>query len=354
MGNVKRANMLRTFIIFILITASPLSAGLEKAEKAMQIHAELMNIWEKSFTNTENPELKKQLLAKRPEARKTSKILMKEITLLLDEPEALEPITWIYKNDPAFLNSTEDNSPGALIRNKLQRIHYKNKGAGLLSVTISQFAFSPKELPFLEKVAAKSPIAEERGYAALALSIALSNIGDEPEVIAKRLTHLKTAIELTPEDSTSEDLDVNEIISNQLYVIQNLTKGRTPPKFSGADAVGKEILLTGEEQKVTALIFWTDASPPALLPILNNMHALLEKVGGRAIGIYAGTPETLRSLNQQFPIKWDNIYDAKGDIFTKYRINKAPVVFLLDKKGSIQTIGEPNALINLSIQALAE
>jgi len=72
------------------------------------------------------------------------------------------------------------------------------------------------------------------------------------------------------------------------------------------------------------------------------------------IGIYTGNSETLRQKIADREVTWRNAFDQNREITKNYRINQTPTVFLLDKEGKIQSIGEPNALVNLSMQALAD
>jgi len=219
---------------------------------------------------------------------------------------------------------------------------------------ISAFT-TPEDMKFLEKVATQSPHKEDRGLASLALSSALSALGDDPELIAKRLGYLKKAIEEVQTDSVVSGKKVADIISDQVYVIQNLTKGRKAPNFQGQDIGGRKISLTETSGKVTAVLFWRDQNvlQESLIPFLKDTKKLLDEVGGEMIGVYTGDSSQLRTLVADREVTWKNIYDENKDVSNQYRISKMPTIFLLDKAGKIQSIGEPNALINLSIRALA-
>lgn len=331
------------------------SAGVREADELMQEYDARNERWRSDLLVAKNePKLQQKLIESRPSPRRTTQKLMHEISSLLDQPACMRAVAWIYKNDPTFLIDSGENNYGSVIRNSLKNSLYKHAGAGELCLTISE-NFSPLDMPFLEKVAQHSPHKEEQGLALLSLSGALSHVGDEPELIAKRLTHLRKAIELIPSNAQVGEDKVSDIISDQIYVIQNLTKGRRAPEFSGVDLGQRPVSLSEAEGKVTAILFWTDVNmqEDSLIETFQNTQKTLEEVGGKMIGVYSGDRSTLSDLVIERQITWTNAYDVDRSITNQYRINKTPTFFVLDKKGQIQNVSEPNSLVNLTIRALA-
>lgn len=342
---------LLTLLLFLTTLAEANLATLGKLTRAYE---EKVKRWEQSVLAAETPELKTRILKERPDPRPTSETIMREIRPFLEEPGAIQSILWLYKYDPSFLNGSSETSPGKIIRTALERTLYKFPGAGELCVTISE-NFQPADMAFLEKVSTQSPSEQDQGLAALGISIALSKIGDNPELIQRRLKQLTKAIKLTPPDATLQGQNVMEIIDDQLYVIKHLTKGKKAPSFTGKDLGGRAVTWTGRNEKVTAIVFWNekDIDRNSLLPVLQDTEKLLREVGGSMIGVYTGSRNTLSRLTGEQKVSWVNLFDETNEVSRKYRINITPTIVLLDKEGKIQSIGEPNALINLTIRALA-
>ena len=329
-------------------------ADIRVADTAMRQYDEQLDRWEQQYTYTQDAGTRQQLLASRPDARRTTQVVLKAIGAELSRPSSMRAIAWIYENDASFLRDPAFGNAGEAIRNAMNRALYNKPGAGALCLTISQH-FSPQDLGFLEKVAKQAPTAEEQGQASLAVSIALSTLGDDPALITKRLQHLRHAIKTIPEDMEINGKKVTDVISDQLYVIQYLSKGRTAPNIEGADSGGQPVSLASAAGQVTALVFWAeeDLQNENWLPIMQGMHKITADTGSRMLGVYTGGTAKLRQLVADREVTWQTAVDQAGSITQQFRISQTPTVFLLDRQGRIQSIGEPNSLINLSIQALA-
>ncbi len=340
-------------LLFFYLFMTFCSADIAVADRAIEDYEERAERWERSVIATDEGELRERLIKEKPDSRKVSQIVSREISAEINEPVAMRSIAWLYKNDPVFLLEENETSPGKVIRSSLNRYHYKYPGAGQLCVAMAQ-SFSPQDMGFLEKVAEKSPNKEDRGLSALAISMALSTLGDEPELLAKCLEHLKKAIQLLPSDTLVEGRKVTDIINDQVYVILHLTKGRVAPSFSGLDLGGKAVSWNSDTGKVAALVFWSYKDRiDTLLPFLDDLNKLLNDLGGEMVSVYTGDSATLRELLAEKKITWQNAFDEDQSITQQYRISQTPTIFVLSKKGEIQSIGEPNALINLTIRALA-
>ncbi len=341
--------------VLSIFTLSLAYGDFGTAGRAMAQYDQSYDSWEQRFTYTQDDETRLQLLKTRPEARRTTQTIIKSIGTQLNDPQSLRAIAWIYANDSQSLNNPKAPETGKAIRSALMRSHFNQAGAGDLCITISQ-NFSPLDLPFLEKVAKQASNEIEQGLASLSVSVALSSLGSDSELVAKRLEYLRTAIKTIPTEKQVNGKKVTDIISDQLYVIRFLSKGRKAPDFAGKDVTGAPISLTSAKGKVTALVFWSakDVSKPSQLEFLQSMQSRLSKVGGEMIGIYTGELGTLRQKLADREATWKNAFDGSGEITKQFRISQTPAVFLLDKTGKIHSIGEPNTLINLSIQALAD
>jgi len=293
------------WILTMLVTIAIAYADMRSADRAMSQYDSALKAWEAKFTTAPDDAARLILLESRPSPRRTTQMILKFIGAELNDPSTMRGIAWIYENDAGFLQHPDAGEAGKAIRNALIRSHYNKPGAGDLCVIISQ-NFNTQDLAFLEKVAEQAASTQEQGMASLAVSIALSNLGADSSLVAKRLEHLRSAIKKIPKEKEIGDRKVTDIIGDQLYVIQYLSKGRKA------------------------------------------------QCGAEVIGIYTGNSETLRQKIADREVTWRNAFDQNREITKNYRINQTPTVFLLDKEGKIQSIGEPNALVNLSMQALAD
>src|SRR5690606_19081812 len=96
----------------------------------------------------------------------------------------------------------------------------------------------PQALALLQKIEAENPDEGVQGVAALGQAVLLRGLGDEPEVLKKRLTLLRKAII----NSASLELDgvsVAKIAEDELYIILHLTKDRQAPDLNGVDAANQ-------------------------------------------------------------------------------------------------------------------
>jgi len=340
--------------IFSLLLASMSFGSFQEADRAMQLYNSNIEKWEIRYAHAPDEPTRQTLLETRPNTRRTTQTIMKNIGTQLNDANALRAILWIYENDPVYLKQAESLESGNAIRRALEKSHFNRPGAGDLCIAISS-NFSNKDLPYMEKVAKHASSPEDKGLASLAISISLANLGDNQEVHQKRLQHLKQAVQNLPTDAQVNGIKASDIIVDHLYFINNLAKGKKAPSFIGRNVGGTPI--SGPKQgKVTAVVFWSDqvGKEESWLESLRNMQTICKKHNAEMVGVYTGDPIPLTNQIANRQVTWPNLYDESYEVTRKYRILNGPIVYLLDKAGKIQSVSEPNPLINLSIQALAE
>lgn len=214
---------------------------------------------------------------------------------------------------------------------------------------------SPRALPLLEKVISKNPDKKTQGLAALGAALLLRNLGDSPEILEKRITHLKMAI-IQVVDEKIGDQSVATIAADELFIIRYLIKGRTPPEFSGTDVAGRITKSSEFRGKVTVLLFW-DSQSPEIQKVIELTNQLVDKYAGKPVSVIGITPEPLasvRELQAKDSIKWNNIIDSKAEISTLYRIRSRPSVFIIDANGKLEYSGLPGTFVELTVDALLE
>jgi len=192
------------WILTMLLTIAIAYADMRSADRAMSQYDSALKAWEAKFTTAPDDAARLILLESRPSPRRTTQMILKFIGAELNDPSTMRGIAWIYENDAAFLQHPDAGEAGKAIRNALIRSHYNKPGAGDLCVIISQ-NFNTQDLAFLEKVAEQAASTQEQGMASLAVSIALSNLGADSSLVAKRLEHLRSAIKKIPKEKEIGD-----------------------------------------------------------------------------------------------------------------------------------------------------
>jgi len=336
------------------VNASPANAQL--ITRQYELSAET---WALKLKLATTPEEKQELWDKRPDPAATATELWSSIAPSLAED-------WTIPHAAFFLNITRnlttigpDGNVAAAFSRERQRIvaaftenHLRKPGIGAFTIALVDNG-APQALPLLEKIIAENPDKATQGIASLAAALLLRNLGDTPELIAKRLNHLRDAI-IKSVDEKIGDSSVGYIAAEEIYVIKNLTKGRHAPDFSGTDVAGRVVRLSDFKGKVTVVLFW-DAKTAETDRIIELTNRLVEKNVDKPVTIIGITPESLdriRELQAQGAIKWNSIIDPTEKISTEYRISSRPAVFVLDQAGNIEFTGMPGSFVDLTVDAL--
>ena len=205
----------------------------------------------------------------------------------------------------------------------------------------------------MEKIAAENPDEATQGIAALGAAMVLKKLGDEPELMAKRLNYLRAAI-IKSADQSVGGTTVADIASDELYVIRYLTKGREAPPLSGTDVAARPVRLSDLKGRTVVLIFW-DATSSETDRIIGLTNQLVTKYKDRPVTVLGVTPESaerIRTLQGDGSILWNNISDPTEKLAKEYRIKSRPAVFVMDAEGKIQYTGLPGSFVELTVDAL--
>ena len=232
------------------------------------------------------------------------------------------------------------------------RNHIAKKGIAPFSIALADSG-DPKSLPLLEKIMAEHPDDATKGIAALGASMVLKNLGDAPEVMKKRLTYLLQAI-IMSSDQNVGGRSVADIVTDELYVIRHLSKGRIAPDLSGTDVAGRVIQLSGLRGKTVVLLFW-DAKSPETDKMIGLTNQMVKKYADKPVAIVGVTPEAfgrIRELQADGSIRWNNIIDPEDKLAKEYRIAVRPAVFIIGPAGKIEYTGLPGSFAELTVDAL--
>ena len=337
-----------------LANATPTEA--KRIQRGYELRAETFVLKQKLATT---PEEKAALHASRPDPLATANQLFAAIAPSLNEDWAISYGAFFLELTRNLTTTDASGNTAPAFTAERKRIlqaftasHLGKPGIEPFIIALSEIG-DPQTLSILEKIASEHPDEGTQGIAALGAALTLSRLGEEPELMKKRLTYLRKAI-VQSSDLKVGDRTVADIAADQLYIIQHLVKGRTAPEFSGTDVAGRIVKLSDFRGKITVLLFW-DAQTPETDRIINLTNRLSTKNVGKPVQILGITPEPATRINElqgQGAIKWNNIADPKEELATAYHIASRPAIIVIDAKGIIQYTGLPGSFVDLTIDAL--
>lgn len=350
--------MHRLILISLLLT--PLShATPEEAQRIQRTYQLRAETWALKAKLATTPEEQTALQASRPDPTATANELFATIAPALQED-------WTIPHAAYFLQLTQNLTTPAANGNitpafgeERKRIIQAFTASHLSKPGIEPFAIAlstindPQALSILEKISNEHPSESTQGIAALGAALTLARLGNEPELMQKRLTFLRKAI-IQASDQNIGETTVADIASEQLYIITHLIKGRPAPELTGTDVAGRPLKLSDLRGKIVILLFW-DAQTPETDRIINLTNQLTQKNTGKPVEILGITPEPaarIKELQGEGAIKWNNLTDPKNELAAAYRIATRPVVMVIDAQGIIQYTGLPGSFVDLTVDAL--
>ncbi|MEP2776632.1 MAG: redoxin domain-containing protein [Luteolibacter sp.] len=344
----------------LLLCLAPLAnanpAEAQRIQRGYELRSET---WALKYKLATTPEEQNALLAARPDPSNAAAELFRTIAPSLQEDWSI-PYAAFFLELTRNLNApdADGNMTPAFMAERKRIVdvfiasHLGKPGIDPFVIALSDIG-DPQALSILEKIATDHPDEGIQGIAALGAALSLSRLGDEPELMKKRLTYLRKAI-IQASDRKVGETTVADVASDQLYIIQHLTKGRTAPEFIGTDVAGRIVKLSDYQGKITVLLFW-DAQSPETDKIIELTNRLTSKNAGKAVDVIGITPEPaarIKELQAEGAIKWNNIADPKDELAAAYRITSRPAVFVIDAKGAIQYTGLPGSFVDLTVDAL--
>ena len=345
--------MQKLFTLLVILLAADASATPAEAERIKRGYELSVETWELKMKIAGTPEEKQALWEKRPSPATAATQLWTNIARSMSEDWTI-PYAAFYLNLTHHVAASDPE-----IAKRRQTIIEAFEANHLQKPNIASFCIamvasgSARSLPVLEKVISKNPDVKTQGVAALGAALLLKNLGDSPQILEKRISHLRTAIINAAEEKIG-DKSVADVARDEIFIINHLIKGRIPPEFSGTDATGRIIRSTEFKNKITILLFW-DLQSPEIEKIIQLNNQLVEKYSEAPIAIIGITPEPLgdvRKLQGDDTVQWNNIIDSKDEIASLYRIRNRPVVFVIDATGKLEYSGSPGSFVELTVDAL--
>lgn len=351
--------MPKTAILFLLLFALHTHASPAQADRIKRSFELAAETWGLKMKIAANPEERQKLMESRPAPAATADELWRQIAPSLKEDWTI-PYSAFFLDLTRNLTTTDvKGNTAAAYSEERKRIleafaanHTAKPGIAPFSIALAESG-DPKSLPLLEKIFTENPDEPTKGIAALGAAMLLKNLGDAPEVMQKRLTYLRQAI-IMASDQTIGGMKVADIVSDDLYVIRYLAKGRIAPDLGGADVSGRVIQLSGLRGKTVILLFW-DAQSPETDKFIGLTNQMSVKYADKPVAILGITPEAhnrIRELQADGSIKWNNIIDPTDKLAKEYRIAARPAVFVIGPDGKIEYTGLPGSFAELTVDAL--
>ncbi len=285
----------------------------------------------------------------------------KRDTYEFEEKWAAPAVVW-FANHPDALARLFEGKPRQLsfyadaLLDAIERHHYDNP---MLSECIAKIAEgnNSRSYNLLEKVYARNPDPITRGYAALGMSLLLSNplvaaeAGSQAMAKGKRVYYLKQALALTPENAMFGHTSVSDIVVEQSYRLKNLSVGSIPPQITVNDAEGKAHTLP-VVGKPTLLFFW-NPSEPVSTNMAGKLPTLLQKYPELQIAAITAAPESdeIRTALAESGVKTTYTDQPGNAAGTAYRVAQVPTAVLLGERCNILYIGFPDMHLQAALDS---
>ena len=343
----------------LLLLAAEASASPAEAQRIRKSWQVAMENWVLETRAATTPEARAAAVAKRPDTVPFAREMWGRISSALDQEWALEPAAWFLQVAPALRETRPDGSTAPVFTGEIDAVFkaietHHLKSPQLMPVCMALAGTrDPRALGLLEKIQTTHPETKTQGVAALASALILKTLGDEPELMRKRLTLLRKAII----DSSEVDLGgitVAKLAEDELYIIRYLTKGRVAPDLSGIDSASRPLKLSDFSGKIIVLLFWNSTMDEAerVIEITAEMKRKFQGRPLEVLGVNHDSLEKLRALEAEGSVNWRNFSDPSNQLSREYRVANWPVVYVLDGERKIHYVGAPGSFAELTAEAL--
>jgi len=346
--------LLSFLLAFSHATASPLDA--QRIQKTYQL---AMEKWALETRVAATPADQAKAWSSRPDPVPFARQMWDQIGQSLDQEWTLEPAAWFLRTTPGLVVTAANGSTTPLFAKENEAIRKSIETQHLSSLKLIPVCAAlasnsdPRSLAVLEKIQAGSPDPKTQGVAALGAAMQLKTLGDDGEIMRKRLTYIRKAI-IQSSDVELGGVTVAKIAEDELYVIRFLTKGRIAPDLVGVDSASRPLSLAANNGKIVILLFWNSNGPEAK-HVIEITAALQTKFKGRPvaiIGVNNDPLEKLRALQADNTVTWQNFSDPENKLAREYRVGGWPLVYVLDGERKIHYSGAPGSFAELTAEAL--
>lgn len=339
-------------ICFFVMGALVADAGTPaQAEAIVQEHKTLMAAWQAELAGARSMEMMRQIEARKPNIEDYKKRMIRVVGAEFKHGWSLKYAGWLLRNTPLGKKDVK------FIMDYANKYHMGAPDLGLFcyDVALSRQPMMAKKL-FIEKARKVMKNKQQRGVAAIALAVVLSDIGDTGLNNARRLTLVKEAI-IHANDVKLGGTAVSDVAMEMVYRLKNLCKNCVAPAFVGVDSSGSRVSLSDYRGKAVMLVFWSsfDLSNEKTIELLALMRKVEKQYVGKQfalIGVNKDQIGNLRELEKGRVTTRVNLSDPQQAIFKKYRVGTPPHCYVIDKQGRIQFSGIVGSFATLTVDAI--
>jgi peroxiredoxin len=349
----------RSLAAIFLLLNTPLTASSTDAARIQKSWDLSMEKWSLETRVASSPEARAKAIAARPDTAAFARQMWAVIGNALDEEWSLEPAAWFLRAAHGLVNVGPDGIAVPMFKEETEAVRKAVESHHLKSPNLIPMCMAlvtcqdPRSLSILEKIDKSHPDRKIQGVAALASAMILKTLGDDPELMRKRLTALRKAIVESSEVSVGSTT-VAKLAEDELYIIRFLTKGREAPDLSGMDSAGRLTKLSDLKGKVIMLLFWTSTMPEAerVVEITRDIQKKLEGKPFVVMGVNHDSLEYLRAMEAEGLVNWCSFSDPNHELSKQYRVGSWPLVYVLDGQRKIHYAGTQGSFAELTAEAL--
>jgi thiol-disulfide isomerase/thioredoxin len=364
----------RSLIALLWLSLAGLVAGgtAAEAEQILTRYRADMKGWNARLQAATTIDQQRAVWQQQPDAREAARKMWRCIGgRQLAEAWTLKPAAWLLRMSSAFqgtglqrpaagagdgaaATASEWANVIATIREAVETHHVQSADPGLVPMCMALVEVpDPQSLSILERIEREHPSRKMQGIAALGLSMLLKTLGDEGDVMRRRLAMLRKAI-IESADVEIDGVTVAKIAEDELYVISHLSKGRVAPELIGGDVAGRPMKLSSYKGKVVVLLFWATWSGDVdrLLAMADKLREKNSEQPFELVGVNSDATGTLRQLVAGGEVKWANFSDPDRKLAQEYRVASWPLAMVIDQKGVIRYIGTPGSFVELTVDAI--
>lgn len=335
--------------------ASATQPGAALVQKEYQV---TMEKWSLELKIASTAESRQAVMQKRPDPYAYARRMWKEIGASLKEEWMIEPAAWFLRLTSGLMTQNPDGGTSPTfaketeaIRSAIEAHHIGSNKLAPICLALASKS-DPRALSLLEKIESQNPDKKVQGVAALGAAMTLKSLGDNPELMKKRLTLIRKAI-IQSADVELDGTTVAKLADDELYIILHLTKGRVAPDLQGFDSGKRPLRLSDHKGKVIVLMFW-NSTLFEIDRLLQFSASLEEKFKGRPFVLIGVNNDPVDKLREQEAngIRWQNFSDPENKLSAEYRVGTWPLAYVLDGERKVQYAGQPGSFVELTAEAL--
>jgi peroxiredoxin len=347
------------FALTVAALASLAHASPTEALRVEKSYQAALDTWNLQLRSATSQAARDQIWTARPDGSAAARDMWEKISPSLDQEWTLQHAAWFLKTTPNLLATNSSGVATPIFANEIEAIRKAVETHHLKSLKLMPVCSAlasvpdPRSLALLEKIQASHPDPKTQGVAALGAAVQLKTLGDEGEIMRKRLNYLRKAI-IESSEVEVDGRTVAKLAEDELYIIQFLTKGRIAPDLVGTDSANRPLSLSAHQGKIIVLLFWNSNVPDAKR-VVEITTAMATKFAGKplvVLGVNNDTTEKLRALIADNTVPWPNFSDPQNLLATQYRIGTWPLVYVLDGQRKIHYAGAPGSFAELTASAL--